>query len=253
MRYTDLFEAPDDYDLQARYDHFNQLLFGGKLPKIPMRFGKMKNAGGVCKYSTHTPREYAAYPKHIRQQHAMLVHSSVNIVISDLYKRSSEALDGILVHEMIHAYLVFIENDLFDQHGAPFHKWVKKCSDILGWQVPLTDKTVGLELSDGVKDKTYIVLIRQDSRQLVYAILSPTAMTPELRADLIKRTERYADERLTAYEIKSPVWTKKALRNRVQRPKSGYKIGYFHLTDASLLDDLTHNGKVLFRAQQGAH
>lgn len=248
MRYTELFEAPDDYDLRARYAHFNELLFGGRLPEVPIRFGRLKDAGGVCLYSVHTPREYSRLPKRLQRRHAMLVQSSVHIVISDLYKRSSHALDGILVHEMIHAYLIFVENELFDKHGAPFLAWVKKCSDVLGWQVPLTDKTAGLELADGIENKALIVLIRKDARHLLYAILSPRALTPALRDDLIARTERYKGDELTAYEITSRLWTEKVLKNRAQRPKSGYKIDYYRLTDMELLDDLQH-GKMLFRAE----
>lgn len=250
MRYTELNEMAG-YDLQARYDHFNELLFGGKLPRVPLRFGILKGSGGVFKYKTLlTDPRYLKQPKPVRDRHTIYVEGTGSIVISKTYQKSHEAMDQILVHEMIHAQLIINEGNLLDNHGSAFMGWVKRCSEKLGWQVPLKDAVEGLEMSEDLPLKTYIVLIRDDGDPPVgYAILFPGAFKDNLKNDLLARFARYSrDNTVTAYEIRSRAWTEKGMKVRAQRPKNGYKIGYWKLIDNSLYDDLKANGKVVFRA-----
>lgn len=249
MRYCDLLETAG-YDLQARYSHFNELLFNGRLPLIPLRFGALKGAGGVCKASVTVPAKYAKQPTVVRKRFAKLVPDSVNIVISKTYQRSQQAMDAILVHEMIHAYIFLIEGDLYEQHGSLFLSHIKRCNGILGWDVPLKDKVEGLEVSEDIGLKTYVVVVRSDAAgKPYYAILAPAAFE-KLKADLETYTARCGPKDwLKAYEITSEAWTHKALKATVQRPAQRFKIKYFYFTDDALLADLEQNGKLLLNAR----
>lgn len=105
-----------DYDLDKKYDHFNQILFNNELPKIPIKWNKSKRVSGVVKARAN-----------VVQGRKVLVPDSMVMEISDLFKRSEQDLDAILIHEMIHVYY-FHNNILDEDHGPRFIAFARKLS-----------------------------------------------------------------------------------------------------------------------------
>ena len=102
------FSVGIDYSLEAKYQHFNLLLFGGELPTIPISWSSaLKKASGRILFK---PMNFGF----------SVVPGSVRMEISSLFRSSEERLDGIMVHEMIHVYFTAIKNDGRESHGSGF-------------------------------------------------------------------------------------------------------------------------------------
>lgn len=111
-------------NLTAEFAHFNQILFDGALPVVPVKFeGRMKRNGGTCKY--------------LRNRFTnTFIEGSAVITIAGVYRNDIKAVKAILIHEMIHLY--FAINNRFDEgHGFNFRAMAKKFSEIVGFTIPV--------------------------------------------------------------------------------------------------------------------
>ena len=228
-----------DYDIQARYDEFNQKYFGNELPKIPVSFAKLKNVGGHVSFQTHQ------FPG-TRKDQSVIVHSSIRLKLSDAYKKTSENLDGILLHEMVHVYMLSVLENWKEHHGPVFMKKLREVSKQAGFPIPLKDSVDAFEPNID-KPKPYVVILFKSSSGYTYNLISSTTFTKdrqqlEMYCDLYNH--RYKDE-ITIYYIKTMPWTAKALSARVQRKiKTRFRL---QEKDYALISDLEKNGRILFR------
>jgi hypothetical protein len=227
-----------DYDIKARYDEFNRKYFASELPEIPVSFSKLKRMGGKVDFKVNRLAGQ-------RPSQAQIVHSSIRLTLSDTYKKSSENLDGILLHEMVHVYIISVLNNWKEGHGSIFMKKLREISKLSGINVPLKDDTTDLEANID-KIKSFVVIMFETPRgDFTYNLISPTTYNND-RQNLEKYCDLYVNrykERVTIYWIKSMAWTIKSVSATVQRKiKARYR-----LMDPSLLDDLQKNGQVLYK------
>lgn len=255
--WIDLCEGVDD--LQRRYDHFNALLFDDRLPRIPLSWAVMKNQGGIALAKvTKDPSKRPPSPLEVRlglkDKYAdrMLVPGSLAIKLSSTYKRSQEATDGILIHEMIHI-LMYVTGHFGDAHGLAFVRELRRCSEIVGFPVPMTDVIDGLEVADALKTKLKhlgVILGKKRDDGYTYAIFA---------ADFVIGQQASLSEKITYFvrynywtkgylcTIANAMWTAQALKVPVQRKYAGR---YFRLGDPAVAADLIRNGTVLFQSRQ---
>jgi hypothetical protein len=229
----------DVADLQRRYDHYNALLFDNNLPTIPLAYKKLKSVGGhvLCHYRVDrpTPRNMLRFAKRT------LVPGSLHMEISTMYQRDPQALDALLIHEMIHVF--FIAAGEFDEnHGAKFIRMCRELSAKVGFTIPLTDNVAGLQLTDAPTRKIgMIVLTREDGSRFV-------ALTPEsyMRARLDEMVARWNSFRdlvqvqfvITSGRIEAAF--------PLQRKAKLYDIGFYKtLRDPAMVDEALQAGKVL--------
>jgi hypothetical protein len=245
-----------DYDLAAKFDHFNKLCFDGQLPHIPIRWGTLKHVGGYCGCETSLPKEFAKQPKLVQRLHTTMTPGTLHIVIDTKYVRSEEQIDGLLVHEMIHAWL-FCAGDLFHTHYGSFLAKLRDCESRSGMSIPLSEKMDEIVYSDHVDlNKTIYVLVRSGNGHEGFAIINGATFQ---KLDMAFQQEwaeyKYPGDYLTAYEVSTEAWNKAAQRMPVQRPKKllYYKGGvkFFYLQDETLIQDLKQHGKVLFSNEAG--
>lgn len=96
--------------LHEKYDRFNDLCFGGKLPKVELKLSRARNSAGNLRY---------------RITHGLLggrrYHSPV-ISVSTFYDRPESEVEDILIHEMIHLYILVNKLKDTSTHGVIFRK-----------------------------------------------------------------------------------------------------------------------------------
>lgn len=227
---------PDLVKLKQHFDEFNRLYFDGKIPEMPLSFKKMKNVGGVFLSKSLQIHKYAK-----RQ----LIRGSESICIDTTYARSQEEIDKLLLHELIHAWVVCVENDLDDNHGPAFMRKLREVSQKSGIDIPLTEKIDNLLLSNQTP-KPVGVIVQSTDRGPAYAIVSANILqgkSAEIQADWMKRY--YAEKHpLKAYVVTSPGWTVRASRDTVQRNTK--KLAYFYIKDEDLIAEITSMGKLVF-------
>lgn len=150
---TFLTEEVANYNLQSRFQHFNQVLFNGSIPAdTTVGWGRLKvGVSGVTKCMVSRDI-FGMGAKRVRP---------ISITICDLYKSHAERLDGILIHEMIHAHFQ-AAGEFSENHGSKFVALATKFRAHLNITVPLTDNTDALELNDNVKNQRIVAIIRPD-------------------------------------------------------------------------------------------
>ena len=74
--------------------------------------------------------------------------------MSSFIETTKERIYGIMMHEMIHVWVVYISRDPYDSHGPKFTSKLKELRKKTPFDIPLTDNTEGLEVSTNVKTKT---------------------------------------------------------------------------------------------------
>lgn len=197
-----------------RYRHFNQTLFNNQLPVIPIYFKPLKGVGGQvdCKIQkTATSRA--------------IVPDSMTMTFSNIFKKTAEQLDSVLLHEMIHVYLLAVVGDFDDNHGPAFRRKKLELEYKTGIKIPITEVETDPVLNIATRPVSVIVLNGESDRP-AYACIAPNF----LKANL-ENFKNYA-LRLTVdtfdifYIEDSAIWTTLSLRSPVQRriPCTFYKL-----------------------------
>lgn len=92
--------------LSDRFNRFNELIFGGRLPRIPLRISNAPTRAGSFSHRT------------LRPMRADAVHRRV-ISISRAFDLPEDALDDVIIHEMIH-YWIDLYGPKERPHGPAF-------------------------------------------------------------------------------------------------------------------------------------
>jgi len=240
MNLIDIFEStPDKLDhLREKYVEFNHLYFDGTLPLVPIKWSAMKNAGAAV---TGKTTRKANEPRSA----AVLIPNSVEMKFSTKYQRTPEQLEPLLLHEMVHVYVMMVLGNVMDNHGPTFLRVLQDVKNKSGIDVPITDDAKGLELA--VKETPVGVILRQDIRtgQFAYALMSPNV----IRSKLPEIVERWNVRAIAVKVIivATPTWTEKASRTPLQRTV-GYKMR-FYIPSEDDVYDLLNNGKILWDSE----
>lgn len=267
MRYEDLLESiisHQDYDLVGKFNHYNARCFNNELPPIPIKFAVLKGLAGVCKckWITNPTMVRPNMSRHqIRQLPGTLVPNTLQIGLDRKYLRTEEEIDAILIHEMIHAWFM-VNGDFTENHGSKFLAKLRDCQNKTGLRIPVTEKLENKEVAANIPDKELVVLVEYRSNEVpLYAVINKTAFDKAESAIIeqwIEYSEKYngrnttgRQNTLTAYVVKSPLWTAHAFRVPEQRPLSLYgtwvgrskrgAIKFYYLQSQDLIDDLKAN------------
>lgn len=247
-----------EYNLQARYAHWNKVAFKGELPQIPIEWAKMKRAGGVVLYSPEYPPGWRPpHPVMVRLGKVSKYHGatvkpgSMRMKISTVYHRDEHELDKILLHEMVHVWCAHA-GYVGENHGNFFMAKLKEVSGIVGFELPVTDDPVNLELTDQTVKPVGVVLITKPDGQRVFAIMSIPVMTkvlPVLQERAVMFVlSRYA-KRVDLIQIATPIWNRIGVELALQRnPK---KLKFYSMPKRDdVIPDLVQNGMVLWSHEQ---
>lgn len=240
-----LSEALQGYNLDAKYAEFNRHFYKGELPTIPVTWAKLKAMGGVAKARVASD---PSDPKNMT-----VVPGSMSIVISDVYKRSEEGLDGILLHEMIHIHC-YVIGRIKENHGPYFRSEARRIGHVMGFEIPLTDDVSNLVLATAKAKPVGVVVLERKQGGYAYALVSPNSFTnaDELAENIWNRLDKSMVVGVRGYVVSSDQWTLMATRLPVQRNLANLK--YYHLdmrpemqkVTTELLRDLDGFGKIQF-------
>jgi hypothetical protein len=145
-RIAEIIAADPKYNLQGKYRYWNAKAFGGELPPIPIKWMRSKTMGGRVR--------------------ATLSRSTgditlKNMAISNYLVMDEERLDGIMLHEMVHVYVLGVLGlaERSGGHGREFYKKMREVSSKTGIHVPVTEDITGLEISEDVPTKPIGVVL----------------------------------------------------------------------------------------------
>lgn len=222
--------------LKQRYVEWNDLYFNGELPPVPMRWGALKNSGA----------QVQAKSIGIKGGAVRYMDGSMVMVFSSKYKRTAEELEPLLLHEMVHVYVIGVLGDIKEHHGPKFAKALRELEAKCKRDIPITDNTKGLELSDDTI-KPYGVVIERYRSQTAYALLSPNVLRDKLET-LVEYYKKRPHVDIEIRIVSSKLWTEKAARTTVQRNAVGGKLKMF-IPKPEELEDLMANSKLLWETK----
>lgn len=222
----------NNYDLQQKFDHYNTLLFNGEIPTVELRWSALKTVGGCCEYRFlrgNNPRN--------KYDGAKLIPNSMRITISNLFERMEEEFDGILIHEMIHAYIA-THNDFKETHGVKFKRILKECQKMVCFTIPLTDSFKELELADKSLREVGVMIFQEKRGYYRYAIMDRKAL--KLNVSTIKQYFSSHGIDIKCFTVSGKQWTTLSYKVTMQRKFSSrtafYKLGSDELAVQELLE-----------------
>ena len=137
-------ELTTDY-LQQAFEHYNALIFEGKLPVPKLKWSRAKTRLGqmACKRKISWGRtKFYDY----------------TISVSNYYKLTTEEIDDVLIHEMIHYSIAYTGLKDTSAHGIVFRDMMDKINRTFGRHITISVRTRNLQPRMAQQPKDYLIL-----------------------------------------------------------------------------------------------
>ena len=137
-------ELTIDYLRQA-FEHYNDLIFEGKLPVPKLKWSRAKTRLGqmVCKRKTSWGRTK---------------YYDFTISISNYYKLTKEEIDDVLIHEMIHYSIAYTGLKDTSAHGIVFRGMMDKINRTFNRHITISVRTRNLQARSVQQPKDHLIL-----------------------------------------------------------------------------------------------
>ena len=137
-------ELTIDYLRQA-FEHYNDLIFEGKLPVPKLKWSRAKTRLGqmACKRKTSWGR---------------IKYYDFTISISNYYKLTKEEIDDVLIHEMIHYSIAYTGLKDTSAHGIVFRGMMDKINRTFNRHITISVHTRNLQARSAQQPKDYLIL-----------------------------------------------------------------------------------------------
>jgi len=137
-------ELTVDYLRQA-FEHYNDLIFDGKLPVPKLKWSRAKTRLGqmACKRKMSWERTK---------------FYDFSISVSNYYKLTTEQIDDVLIHEMIHYSIAYTGLKDTSSHGIVFRGMMDKINRTFGRHITISVRTRNLQPRTTQQPKDYLIL-----------------------------------------------------------------------------------------------
>ena len=165
--------ANENYNIKAKYRYWNSKGFGGELPSVSMGWTRSKTVGGRV---TGTAKVENRLLYNLTGEGAKITIKKLEL--SNFLARDEEFLDSILLHEMVHVYVMGVlgRNEPRGGHGRKFLEKRKEVALKTGVKIPLTEDLSGTEeISKEVPSKEVAVILMEMSGRKLMQVLNKNA------------------------------------------------------------------------------
>ena len=118
--------------ITSRFEEYNHLMFGGVLPPLPIKLGRARTRLGSLCYS-YKRGWLGLGKKEIYNLHMRF---------STYYDLSQEMWEDIIIHEMIHYYLITTKQQDRTPHGPNFRRMMREINQKFGRNIRVSVKKV---------------------------------------------------------------------------------------------------------------
>ena len=223
----------DDFDLKSRYRYWNTRLFGGELTDVPLGWTRSKTIGGrVVARALILNRE-------LYKRTGQVDITVRKLELSDFMKMDQDRADAILIHEMIHVWVMtkLGLNERPGGHGANFYAKLREMKSKSGLDIPVIEQIDVLEVSDDVEAKTVgVVLIHHFNGKKYCQVINKNQFIFE-RNDI----KRHLDRRNYPWAAMVISMDKNLLKYKQQR-----KFGSsWYVIEQSLVNSIMNDGGII--------
>ena len=135
--------------VEKKFEEFNQLIFDGKLPKLPIELSDAKTFLGLCVY------------KKRRTLLGKVVCYDFKLRINTRIDLDEAEVEDIIIHEMIHYYIGY--NRIVDTsaHGRVFREMMKGINERFGRHIKVSHKPTPKQKEQlyGSKERWHMVAL----------------------------------------------------------------------------------------------
>lgn len=114
--------------LKERFDHFNALCFGGKLPPVSIELSRARTYLGQCVCKTR------------RKLLGRLERYDFKLRISTRVELAQDELEDVLLHEMIHYYIGINQLKDTSAHGQLFRAKMQEINTLYGRHITISHR-----------------------------------------------------------------------------------------------------------------
>ena len=124
--------------VEKKFEEFNQLMFDGKLPKLPIELSDAKTFLGMCVYK----KKRTLLGKTVCYDFKLRINTRIDLAEAEV--------EDIIIHEMIHYYIGL--NKIVDTsaHGCVFRQLMNEINERFGRHIKISHK-----LSKEEKEQLY--------------------------------------------------------------------------------------------------
>lgn len=129
--------------IEQKFDEFNQLMFSGKLPKIPIELSNAKTFLGVCAY------------KKRRGWDGKKICYDFKLRISTRIDLPEKEIEDTIIHEMIHYFIGYNQLQDTSAHGQLFRKMMNTINETYGRNITISHKLTQEQREEIVDTKAH--------------------------------------------------------------------------------------------------
>jgi hypothetical protein len=239
--YSGELTEPSDYNIDERFDYWNDKLFGGELPKPILRWVKSGPSGSMGFLKQGRGRAGVMLP----------IADGWKLSLNGNSTRKYAAWDSILIHEMTHLFFqsqyvgkpVYLYSRALGNggHGPRFQAKIKELTEQTGIHITMTDDREGIDLDSDLPDEVAYVLFQQRSGGQIYGVtFRPDAINAPNKLHAIKRSIDNIEKR--SEKVAFGVTTLGAFRKLPLARGSSGITSYRNMPDTPEVNELLNKG-----------
>lgn len=116
--------------IKRKFDEYNRLMFGGKLPDIPIKLSNAKSFLGVCSYKK---KRVGITGKTVNYDFALRINTRIDL--------PQNVVEDTIIHEMIHYYIAYNQIKDTSAHGELFRSMMQDINRKFGRNVSVSHKS----------------------------------------------------------------------------------------------------------------
>lgn len=133
--------------VEHKFDEFNALIFGGKLPKLPFKISNARTFLGQIKFFQEKNKDGSWH------YYGFTFHISNKVDIPD------EIVDDTIIHEMIHYYICYNQMQDNAPHGDLFKQKMEEINNSFDRNITITHKISKEEADTDNETRRHLICI----------------------------------------------------------------------------------------------
>ena len=143
--------------IEAKFDEFNALIFGGRLPRIPVALSNAASYVGLCTYKTR------------RHLLGRMEYYGFRLRISKRFDLPEQEVEDTIIHEMIHYSIRLDGIKDTSAHGKVFRQMMDHVNSTFGRHVTISHHTTKEQreaaLDKRPRERTVAIVTFKDGRR----------------------------------------------------------------------------------------
>lgn len=189
--------------IRERFEHFNCLCFEGKLPTPPIRLGRSRRVLGCVSYK----QRRGADGKKETFDYVLRISACFNLKKCDM--------DDVILHEMIHYYILVNGIQDTSKHGQVFRKMMNDINRQHGTHITISHRSTKEELPEEKEHPAMICLTQMKNGDTGITVCARTRIFHIYR----ELPLRFDIEKMTWYYVEDPFFRRypRSIKAKVYR------------------------------------